>query len=86
MKNKTHDKIEEIIKLFEIEGIETRPIWKPMHLQPIFTNAPFYYSSLNPLSKSLFEHGLCLPSGASLTDNDMNRIVDILSKEINGNN
>ena len=85
LKEKTHDHIEQIIKGFEKECIETRPIWKPMHLQPIFANTPFYYSSLNPLSKSLFEHGLCLPSGASLTDNDMNRIINILSKEINGN-
>ena len=86
LKEKTHAHIEQIIKGFEKECIETRPIWKPMHLQPIFSKTPFYHGSLHPLSKSLFEHGLCLPSGSSLTNKDMNRIIDILNKEINGNN
>ncbi len=86
LKNKTHDKIEEIIKLFEIEGIETRPIWKPMHLQPIFSDTPFFHNSLNPLSKDLFDHGLCLPSGSSLKNDDMDKIINILKLEIKDNN
>ena len=86
LKNKTHDKIEEIIKLFEIEGIETRPIWKPMHLQPIFSDTPFFHNSLNPLSKDLFDHGLCLPSGSSLKNDDMDKIINILKIEIKDNN
>ena len=85
LNDKTHNQIEHIIKCFENENIETRPIWKPMHLQPIFSGTPFYHSSLNPLSKTFFEHGLCLPSGSNLTKNDMNRIIDILIKNINDN-
>ena len=85
LKDKSHDQIEKIIHSFKKENIETRPIWKPMHLQPIFSGTPFCHSSLNPLSKNLFEHGLCLPSGSSLTNNDMDRIIDILNKEINDN-
>jgi dTDP-4-amino-4,6-dideoxygalactose transaminase len=59
------------------ENIESRPLWKPMHLQPVFKEAPAY---LNGVSDSLFERGLCLPSGSNLSDDDRNRIVDIFSK------
>ena len=52
-------------------NIETRPLWKPMHQQPIFKDAPQY---LNGVSDDLFEKGLCLPSGSNLTDDDLNRV------------
>jgi len=86
LKSKKHNEIEEIIKVFEKENIETRPIWKPMHLQPVFVGTPFYHHSLNPLSQNLFEHGLCLPSGSNLSNNDMDKIINILRMEINSNN
>ena len=57
-----------------------------MHLQPVFVGTPFYHHSLNPLSKNLFEHGLCLPSGSNLSNNDMDKIIKILRLEINSNN
>lgn len=60
---------------FEKENIETRPLWKPMHLQPVFSYCPYYGSSI---SENLFEHGLCLPSGSNLTDNDFERIFNVL--------
>ena len=82
LKSRTHNGIEEIIKIFQKENIETRPIWKPMHLQPVFSGTPFYHYSLNPLSKNLFEHGLCLPSGSNLSKNDMDKIINILRMEI----
>ena len=50
-------------------NIETRPLWKPMHLQPIFTDAPYYGEDV---SERLFQKGLCLPSGSNMTDNDKN--------------
>ena len=53
--------------------IETRPLWYPMHKQPVFASAP-YYGDGN--SESLFEKGLCLPSGSSLTDNEVARVID----------
>ncbi|MFA6780533.1 MAG: DegT/DnrJ/EryC1/StrS family aminotransferase [Paludibacteraceae bacterium] len=53
-------------------GIESRPLWKPMHLQPVYKNAPAY---VNGISENLFKRGLCLPSGPCVTDNDVQRIV-----------
>jgi len=58
--------------ILEKDNIETRPLWKPMHQQPIFKDAPSY---LNGVSDDLFERGLCLPSGSNLTENELNRIV-----------
>jgi dTDP-4-amino-4,6-dideoxygalactose transaminase len=55
----------------EKDHIECRPLWKPMHLQPVFQNNPTY---LNGTSEKLFELGLCLPSGSNLTDQEKNRI------------
>ena len=55
----------------ESENIESRPLWKPMHLQPIFENAPFYGGKV---AEHLFENGLCLPSGSNLTESDRARI------------
>ena len=60
-------------------GIEARPLWKPMHLQPVFKDAPAY---LNGVSESLFGSGLCLPSGPWVTDEDVRYIVDTLIKSI----
>jgi dTDP-4-amino-4,6-dideoxygalactose transaminase len=55
----------------ESVNIESRPLWKPMHLQPIFEKYPYYG---NAVAATLFENGLCLPSGSNLTDADRNRI------------
>jgi dTDP-4-amino-4,6-dideoxygalactose transaminase len=66
----------EVIRLaMDEENIETRPLWKPMHQQPIFVNAKSY---LNGVSDNLFENGLCLPSGSNLTEADFTRIFDCL--------
>ena len=81
MENINHDKIEDIIRSFSEENIEVRPIWKPMHLQPVFEGAAFYYNGQKPISATLFEHGLCLPSGSDLSKNDLNRIIELLIKE-----
>lgn len=70
---KTNGITREDIRLnLEKENIESRPLWKPMHLQPIFKDAPNYS---NGTSEKLFEHGLCLPSGSNLTQNDLERII-----------
>ena len=55
--------------------IESRPLWKPMHLQPVFAKAPAY---VNGVSEALFVQGLCLPSGPMVTDEDVDRIVEII--------
>lgn len=57
------------------DNIESRPLWKPMHLQPVFKEAPFYG---NGTSERLFEIGLCLPSGPMLTEQDIERVVKVI--------
>jgi dTDP-4-amino-4,6-dideoxygalactose transaminase len=59
----------------EKENIECRPLWKPMHLQPIFSNYPYYGAKV---CERLFEDGLCLPSGSNLTEGDKDRICNAL--------
>lgn len=54
-------------------GIESRPLWKPMHLQPVYVDSPAY---VNGVSESLFKRGLCLPSGPWVTDEDVHYIVE----------
>jgi len=62
------------------DNIETRPLWKPMHLQPVFADAP-YYGEL--VAENLFDKGLCLPSGSNLTDKDRDRIAATIFKIFN---
>ena len=59
----------------EAENIESRPLWKPMHLQPIFSTYPYYGKNV---AENLFENGLCLPSGSNLTDKDRERISKVI--------
>jgi len=66
---------ERIRLALETEDIESRPLWKPMHLQPVFAGAPAYGGEM---SARLFERGLCLPSGSALTGADQRRVVDVL--------
>lgn len=68
---------EEIRLRLEQENIESRPLWKPMHLQPVFKGFPFYGHGV---SKELFEDGLCLPSGSNLAETDLERVVNCLQK------
>jgi len=67
---------EDLRLLFEKENIETRPLWKPMHLQPIFKDAPYYGGNI---SETLFKNGLCLPSGSNLLFHDKERIKECLN-------
>lgn len=59
----------------EEENIESRPLWKPMHLQPVFASCPYYGGSI---AEGLFERGLCLPSGSALSDNDIARVIEVI--------
>ncbi|MEN9304694.1 MAG: hypothetical protein RL264_3123 [Bacteroidota bacterium] len=67
---------DEIRIALENKNIEARPLWKPMHLQPIFKGAKFYGSGN---CVKLFDNGLCLPSGSNLTESEFGRIFDVLS-------
>ena len=60
-------------------GIETRPLWKPMHKQPVFANSPAY---TNGVSENLFKRGLCLPSGPCVSDDDIRYIVEQIKANI----
>ena len=66
---------QELSARLTVADIESRPLWKPMHLQPVFAKAPAY---VNGVSEALFAQGLCLPSGPMVTDEDVNRIVEII--------
>ncbi|MCL2650503.1 MAG: DegT/DnrJ/EryC1/StrS family aminotransferase, partial [Candidatus Azobacteroides sp.] len=68
---------EDIRLEMDANNIETRPLWKPLHLQPVFADASTY---VNGTSEHLFDTGLCLPSGSILTDNDIQRVVEVISK------
>lgn len=63
---------EDLRLAFLEDNIESRPLWKPMHLQPVFVDAPYYGTNI---SEKLFDDGLCLPSGSNLTDEERERIA-----------
>jgi dTDP-4-amino-4,6-dideoxygalactose transaminase len=63
----------------EKENIETRPLWKPMHLQPVFSSCP---SWLNGVSEELFSKGLCLPSGSNMSDDDRTRVLESIVRNL----
>ena len=68
---------EDLRLALEKENIESRPLWKPMHMQPVFEKYPYYGGKI---CEKLFENGLCLPSGSNLTDDDRNRILAVFNR------
>lgn len=79
--SKTGSKTREDLRLaLEAENIESRPLWKPMHLQPIFAQYPYYGGGV---SENLFDNGLCLPSGSNLSDADRARISNVFDNFFN---
>jgi dTDP-4-amino-4,6-dideoxygalactose transaminase len=66
---------EDIRVKLEKENIESRPLWKPMHMQPIFQGCPAY---TNGTSERLFNDGICLPSGSNMTPGELHRVVDVI--------
>ena len=68
---------EEVRLRMEQENIETRPLWKPMHLQPVFADCPYYGDNTEG---RLFDDGLCLPSGPALTNEDIARVATIIKE------
>ncbi len=61
------------------QNIETRLLWRPMHMMPVYADAPFYG---NGVSERLFGRGLCLPSGSSLTDSDIARVIKAIEDAV----
>ncbi|WP_047446446.1 aminotransferase class I/II-fold pyridoxal phosphate-dependent enzyme [Alistipes sp. ZOR0009] len=70
---------EDIRLALQEENIESRPLWKPMHMQPVFADCPFYG---NGTSEKLFENGLCLPSGSNMTNEEQNRVISIILNKL----
>ena len=71
--------VEAMRLVLDAAGIESRPLWKPMHLQPVYVDAPAY---TNGVSEELFKMGLCLPSGPCVSDDDIRYIVEQIKKAI----
>ena len=70
---------DEIIDALEEENIEARPVWKPMHLQPLYEGSRYCpHAERHSVSDRLFEQGLCLPSGSNLTEQDQERVISCL--------
>lgn len=72
-----NNNVEAMRKWLEKKGIEARPLWKPMHKQPVYKDVPAY---TNGVSESLFRRGMCLPSGPCVTDDDVAYIVDSIKE------
>ena len=71
--------VEAMRLLLDKAGVETRPLWKPMHKQPVYTDCPAY---INGVSEGLFKGGLCLPSGPCVSEEDVRYIVDCIESAI----
>ena len=74
-----NDNVEAMRVCLDANDIESRPLWKPMHKQPVYKDAPAY---INGVSESLFRQGLCLPSGPMVTDDDVARIVSTIKDSL----
>ena len=70
-----------IMDALAADNMESRPVWKPMHLQPVFAKCPYYSHGENEsISDKLFENGICLPSGSNMTKEDMDRVIAVMKK------
>lgn len=68
----------DIMEALEKENIESRPVWKPMHMQPVFQNCDFIKVEEHAVSEDLFNRGVCLPSDTKMTEEEQDRIIDII--------
>lgn len=73
--NKATCKSDELYRKLSEANIESKPLWKPMHLQPVFKSYPYYGENI---SENLFKSGLCLPSGSNLSEGDKKRIATVI--------
>ena len=74
----TNDRKPNILDAFIDESIEEKPIWKPMHMQPVFKDSIFIEKGSKDYSASIYEDGICLASGSDNSLANQNRIIDIL--------
>ncbi|MCX7772829.1 MAG: aminotransferase class I/II-fold pyridoxal phosphate-dependent enzyme [Clostridia bacterium] len=76
----SHVKPSEVLNKLQSYNIESRPVWKPMHLQPVFADSEFVTCQLNggSVSEDLFQKGLCIPSGTSLSREDQDKVIEVI--------
>ncbi|MBP1967071.1 pyridoxal phosphate-dependent aminotransferase EpsN [Paenibacillus aceris] len=75
--------VEALLDVLAEENIEARPVWKPLHLQPLFEGGRYYAHNENEsVSEQLFKTGLCLPSGSSLTEDEQSRVIGCIKKSL----
>ena len=74
-----NDNVEALRIFMDEAGVEARPLWKPMHKQPVYQGCPAY---LNGVSEALFKCGMCLPSGPCVTDEDVKYIIEKIKEAI----
>ena len=74
-----NDNVEALRVVLDRAGVEARPVWKPMHKQPVYKNVPAY---VNGVSEAIFKVGMCLPAGPYVSDDDVKYIVDTIKKAI----
>ena len=75
---KSNVKFIDIINVLQEENIESRPIWKPMHMQPVFKDRDFIYVEETPVDEEIFEQGLCLPSDIKMTAAEQEKVINII--------
>jgi pyridoxal phosphate-dependent aminotransferase EpsN len=69
----------DVVNALARQDIEARPVWKPMHLQPVFKGATYYsYDERRDVSAELFRHGVCLPSGSNMSEGQQSRVIKIV--------
>jgi dTDP-4-amino-4,6-dideoxygalactose transaminase len=71
-----------VLRYLERHSIEARPVWKPMHQQPLFRGAPYFAHPAGDVSAGLFEAGICLPSGSNLTADQQARVIEELRRAL----
>lgn len=77
---RTRETANELMDTLADNDIESRPVWKPLHLQPIFSGCAYYpHKPDKSICDGLFEQGICLPSGSSMTDEEQDRVIDIVA-------
>ena len=78
---KTKVKPIDVIEALEKENIESRPVWKPMHMQPVFKDYDFITVCENTsISQELFERGICLPSDTKMTKEEQDKVIELIKK------
>ena len=71
-------RFEEVIAKLNEANIESRPLWKPMHLQPVFKDCDYITANGESVDEDLFSRGLCLPSDIKMTEEEQNRVIEVV--------